>query len=173
MDDITRKNTSEMIELLREYLEDNNMGSIQISTDRDTEGSEKGVISLPPTPLLAGNSGTLEIFGIRFKDSGNPYDRSVAIYPEINIYNSHKRKIKQYKPKSIKEMFDALTEILKSNPSPAQTEPNSNQQTDIKLSKLEEILRILCLIEEHTRPPPWESDRQWTPHVHDTIKPGT
>ena len=155
MVDITRYNTQEMIALLREYLDDNDMGSIEISTVNDAGGFEKGIMPLSTDicngKIRIGKSGTLEIIGIRFKESRNPYgDSSEAIYPEINICNSHKRPINYYRPKNINEMFDALDEVLKSN-NKTPPIPESSSKNDITTESLKTMIHLLELIEFNTR----------------------
>jgi len=154
MEDIKRKSTNEMMELLKEYLIENQISGIngRIIQNSTTDVIE-GVVPLSKKNcndgILEGESGTLKIIGSRERGQGGPgsYGLNILFYPEITIYDSNERQLKQYKPTTKIEMFSALKEILKS-------------KKDIKINQLEEILRLLCLIEEHTRPPISENRQQ-------------
>ena len=148
MDDISKKTTPEMIQLLRAYIRENNISDINdIQTVEDPETQlVKGIVSISNKncndEIKIGESGTLQIIGYRIMGTGRAYSPNTIYYPEITIYNSENEQIKQYKPANKNEMFKALKEILKSNPVTADT------TTGI----LKIIVRLLENIDSNTKP---------------------
>ncbi len=173
-----------MIELLKECLKKKNLNQIkvnEVSFDHyngvSSKICRKGAASIPKEILNDKmDIAKLEIFGsekIESESEGPYYTGVTYTYtnPVMKVFNQRGKEIKKYYLNTSGDLMNALNEFLKSSPSipneTPQAPPSLNQ--DIITKQLETIIRVLELIEGHTRPPDWDRERQWTREVNDTI----
>ncbi len=171
MDDVTRKSTEEIVDIVKEYLSDNHFDSIHVDiqdftwhNDYSITKMKKGVMNISPDISNSKlNANVLEIIGYRLKECRDNGSQSFEeICPCIRIYRINgttTTSIKEYDLKSKDDVTKALGEILIANSNTSQITPSSNL-TDSVTKQLETIIRVLNLIEGHTRPPAMDKERQ-------------
>ena len=164
MDDVTRKSTEEIVDIVNDYLSDNHFDPIHVDIQDFTWHNDyrittikKGVMNISPDiSNMKYKANFLEIIGYRLKEDWDRGTQSFeAVCPCIKIYRikgTTTTYIKEYDLKSTDDVTKALGEILIAKPNTSQITPSSNL-TDSVTKQLETIIRVLNLIEGHTRPP--------------------